>query len=92
MLKHLLTASEIDFGDARLFFREQIEVFRHPFYPEVVLGWHGSKAELLALSDVTGDYSLHRPPITDEAAWQDTNENPSEAVEQVDASRSLFSS
>ena len=83
LLRHLLTATEIDFGDARLFFKDVVETLSHPFYPEVVLGWQGNKAELLGLSDVVADYTLHEPPLTDETAWQDTNENPTDAAEQV---------
>ena len=83
LLKHVLTADQIDFGDARLFFKDVVEMLEHPFYPEIVLGWRGNKAELLALSDVLADYTLHEPPVADDTAWEDTNENPAEAAEQV---------
>jgi S-DNA-T family DNA segregation ATPase FtsK/SpoIIIE len=83
LLRNLLSAPEIDFGDARLFFRDVVETLAHPFYPEIVLGWQGRKAELLAMTDVVADYTLHEPPLTDEAAWQDTNESPTEAAEKV---------
>ena len=83
LLKHLLTAAQIDFGDARLFFKDVVEMLEHPFYPEVVLGWRGNKAELLALSDVLADYTLHERPVADDTAWEDTNENPVEAAERV---------
>ena len=84
--EHLLTASqEIDFGDARLFFKDVIEdplTHAHSI-PELVLGWQGKKAELLAMTDVAADYTLNEPPLTDEATWQDTNESPKEAAEKV---------
>jgi len=63
LLKHLLTADQIDFGDARLFFKDVVEMLEHPFYPEIVLGWRGNKAELLALSDVFADSRYTNLPL-----------------------------
>lgn len=83
LIEHLLTAKDIDFGDPRLFFREAQAAMRHPFFPEVVVGWHGPKAEILSLTDISADYSLHELPLADEEKWEDTNENPTEAAERV---------
>ncbi len=78
LVRHLLTAEEVFFGDTRLFFKDLAQEFAHPFYPEVVLGWHENKPELLTLSDTVQDYSLHELPILGEDGADDTNENPTE--------------
>jgi S-DNA-T family DNA segregation ATPase FtsK/SpoIIIE len=83
LVRHLLLTPEVDFGDPRLFFRDLEEEFRHPYYPEVVLGWAGEKAELLALADVAGDYSLHECPIASDSGTDETNENPTEGASRV---------
>lgn len=83
LVRHVLSTPEVDFGDPRLFFRDLEEELRHPYYPEIVLGWRGDKAELLALADVAGDYSLHEPPIAGDSGSDDTNENPTEGAARV---------
>jgi S-DNA-T family DNA segregation ATPase FtsK/SpoIIIE len=83
LVRHLLSTPEVDFGDPRLFFRDLEEELRHPYYPEVVLGWVGEKAELLALADVASDYSLHECPIASDSGADDTNENPTEGASRV---------
>ena len=83
LVRHLLTAPEVFFGDTRLFFKDLEQELAHPFYPEVVLGWRGNKPELLALSDVLSDYSLHEPPIVGQEESEDTNENPTEGSNRV---------
>jgi S-DNA-T family DNA segregation ATPase FtsK/SpoIIIE len=83
LVRHLLTAADVDFGDQRLYFRDVGEELRHPFYPEVVLGWSGEKAEVLAVADVAADYSLHESPIAGDNGADDTNENPGEGAARV---------
>lgn len=83
LVRHLLSHQYIEFGDQRLFFRDLREELRHVFYPEVVLGWSGEKAELLALADVASDYSLHESPLAGDNGSDDTNENPVEGARQV---------
>ena len=78
LIKHLLTANEIFFGDPRLFFEELKEELSHPYYPEIVLGWQSSKPELLSLTDNYLDYSLHESPIISNDGFDDTNESPTE--------------
>jgi S-DNA-T family DNA segregation ATPase FtsK/SpoIIIE len=73
---HLLTASEVFFGDTRLYFKDLALEFSHPFYPEVVLGWRGNKPELMVMTDAVQDYSLHESPIINNAERDNTNENP----------------
>ena len=77
LIKHLLSADEVYFGDSRLFFKELEEELSHPYYPEIVLGWHERKPELLSLSDHYLDYSLHESPVVSNDGFDDTNESPS---------------
>lgn len=83
LIEDLLNSSEIDFGDARLFFGDTKEELVHPFYPEIVLGWAGNAPQILALSDAVADYSLHEIPVVTGEGLDDTNENPTEAAKLV---------
>ena len=83
LVRTLLSTAEVDFGDPRLFFRDLDDELKHPYYPEVALGWAGEKAELLGLADIAGDYTLHECPIADDAGADDTNENPTEGASRV---------
>lgn len=78
LLRHLLTADEVLFGDPPLFFRQLEEELAHPYYPEIVLGWQTTKPELLSLTDYHLDYSLHEAPVISNDGYDDTNESPSE--------------
>ncbi len=78
LIKHLLSAEEIFFGDSRLFFKELEEELSHPYYPEIILGWHDRKPEILSLSDQYLDYSLHESPVVSNDGFDETNESPSE--------------
>ena len=83
LVRELLTAKEIDFGDPRLYFKDLEQELKHPFYPEVVLGWNQKQPEVLVLADTVGDYSLHEPPLAGNDGFDDTNENPTEAANGV---------
>lgn len=76
LVRHLLEAKEVFFGDTRLFFKDLSQDMSHPFYPEIVLGWRGNTPELLVMTDWTQDYTLHESPIINEEEPDDTNENP----------------
>lgn len=78
LIRHLLTADEVFFGDPPLFFKELEAELSHPFYPEIVLGWHATKPEMLSLTDHHLDYSLHESPVINNDGFDDTNESPSE--------------
>lgn len=78
LTQHLLTTDEVFFGDTRLFFKDLDWELAHPFYPELVLGWIENKPELLALSDVVQDYSLHEAATIGQEPVDDTNDNPSD--------------
>jgi len=75
LLKHLLTAEDIFFGDPPLFFKELEAELAHPYYPEIVLGWHDKKPELLSLTDHHLDYSLYESPVISNDGFDDTNEH-----------------
>jgi len=83
LVAHLLTASEAYFGDARLYFKDLAEDLSHPFFPEIVVGWHGLKPELLTLTDTLLDYTLHEAPIAATREDDDTNENPTDGCQCV---------
>lgn len=78
LIRHLLTADDVYFGDSPLFFKELEQELVHPFYPEIVLGWLATKPELLSLTDHHLDYSLHEAPVISNDGYDDTNESPSE--------------
>jgi len=56
-------ATVADGSDAPLFFNELEAELAHPYYPEIVLGWHDKKPEMLSLTDHHLDYSLHESPV-----------------------------
>jgi S-DNA-T family DNA segregation ATPase FtsK/SpoIIIE len=78
LLRHLLTADEVLFGDPPLFFRQLEEELAHPYYPEIVIGWQTTKPDLLTLTDYHLDYSLHEAPVISNDGYDDTNESPAE--------------
>jgi S-DNA-T family DNA segregation ATPase FtsK/SpoIIIE len=80
LIRYLVTAENVFFGDTKLYFEELKAELDHPYYPEIILGWKETKPELLALSDHYLDYSLHEPPIMQPEIYADTNENPSESA------------
>ncbi len=78
LVRHLLTADRVFFGDTALFFEELEQELSHPYYPEIVLGWRTSKPELLSLTDHYFDYSLHETPVISNDGFDETNESPAE--------------
>lgn len=83
LIRHLMTADNILFGDTKLYFEELKSELDHPFYPELVVGWRETKPELLSLADSYLDYSLHEPPVVQQEAYADTNENPNACALRV---------
>jgi S-DNA-T family DNA segregation ATPase FtsK/SpoIIIE len=83
LLRYLLTAAEVFFGDPSLFFGELKQELLHPYYPEIVLGWRADKPELLSITDYHLDYSLHEAPVVSNEGFDDTNESPSETSELI---------
>ena len=80
LIRYLVTAENVFFGDTKLYFGELKAELAHPYYPEVILGWKETKPELLSLSDRYLDYSLHEPPVMEPQIFADTNENPNESA------------
>ncbi|PUB84850.1 MAG: DNA translocase FtsK [gamma proteobacterium symbiont of Ctena orbiculata] len=83
LIKRLLSAEQVEFGDQRLYFKELVRELEHPFYPEVVVGWDDDEPKLLSTTDVVGDYSLHEPPVLSKKRISATNENPAPAASRV---------
>jgi S-DNA-T family DNA segregation ATPase FtsK/SpoIIIE len=83
LIRHLVTADSIFFGDTKLYFEEVEAELAHPFYPELILGWRETKPELLSLADYHLDYSLHEPPVVQQDAYADTNEDPKACASRV---------
>jgi DNA segregation ATPase FtsK/SpoIIIE, S-DNA-T family len=83
LVRHLLKAPNILFGDTTLFFKEMCDELEHPYFPEIVIGWRERKPELLSLSDTCLDYSLHEMPLADDGVSADTNENPAHSANQI---------
>jgi S-DNA-T family DNA segregation ATPase FtsK/SpoIIIE len=80
LVKRLLGAEQVEFGDSRLYFRDLHETLIHPFYPEVALGWQENQPTLLCSTDVIGDYTLHEAALANQDGLDDTNENPAEGA------------
>jgi S-DNA-T family DNA segregation ATPase FtsK/SpoIIIE len=82
LLQHVLSADELNFGDDRLFFSDLRSHLRHPYYPEVAVGYSGDQPEILSCSDTLHDYSLMEIPIRG-ARESATNEDPAAAADRV---------
>ncbi len=76
LIKHLMAAETVNFGDPRLFFRDISAELGHVFYPEVCLGLRGNEPVLLASSEICGDYSLMEAPTRRRDDIATTNEDP----------------
>ncbi len=83
LIRHLMFAENVFFGDTKLYFEELKDELDHPYYPEVTLGWREGKPEILALADHYLDYSLHEPPVIQSDFYADTDENPHECAVRV---------
>ncbi|AKF92993.1 FtsK/SpoIIIE domain-containing protein [Brevibacillus laterosporus] len=82
LINYVLQGTNVDFGDSKLFFTDIALELKHPFYPEVSLGYEGKQATLLCISDSVNDYSLMESPVR-EFEEHETNEDPKEATEKV---------
>jgi S-DNA-T family DNA segregation ATPase FtsK/SpoIIIE len=83
LIRYLLSADEVFFGDPPLFFKELEQELLHPYYPEIVLGWRADKPELLSITDHYLDYSLHESPVVSNEGSDETNESPSATSELI---------
>jgi S-DNA-T family DNA segregation ATPase FtsK/SpoIIIE len=82
LARHLLTASEVNFGDARLFFADLRQELEHAYYPEIAVGYLGTEPLLLAETSTVNDYSLMERPVRDPSEAV-TDVDPSEAARQI---------
>lgn len=80
LIRYLLKAETVNFGDGRLFFRDLAGELRHVYYPEVCVGSRGTEPVLLAVSEVCGEYSLMESPTRRRDDGATTNEDPREAA------------
>lgn len=77
LVDRLLSTQEI-LGDTRLFFKDLERDLVHPLYPEIAVIWTEASPQLLFLSDVAQDYSLHEPPVLSPEGSDETNDSPAE--------------
>lgn len=77
LVGRLLSVEEIP-GDTRLFFKDTERDLAHPLYPEITVIWTEASPQLLFLSDVVQDYSLHEPPVLSPEGSDETNDSPAE--------------
>ncbi len=82
LLEHLLTATDVNFGDRRLFFADLRAEFAHAFYPEIAVGYAGAEPVLLAETTTLNDYSLMERPVRD-SHEASTDVDPREAAGQI---------
>lgn len=83
LLKHLLKAPAILFGDPALYFKELKDELVHPYFPELALGWRERKPELLSITDTVADYTLHELPLRGTLEESETNESPLQTANQI---------
>jgi len=82
LLRYILSASEVNFGDSRLFFADLRNDLIHSYTPEVGVGYQGREPKLLSVTDTLNDYSLMELPIRDETD-RSTHEDPTDAAEKL---------
>lgn len=82
LLKHIIQAEHVDFGDQKLFFADLREELKHPYYPEICVAYAGEEPKLLCAVDTVNDYSLMERPIRDQDD-QPTNEDPTDAANKL---------
>lgn len=78
LVAQLVNDREVLFGDTRLFFKDLAQDLAHPLYPELAVTWSADGPQLLSVSDVVQDYSLHEPPVAPAEGSDDTGESPAE--------------
>lgn len=82
LIAHLLTETDVNFGDSRLFFADLRSELTHPYYPEIAVGYAGSEPVLLAETSTVNDYSLMERPVRDPSEAT-TDVDPAEAARQI---------
>lgn len=82
LVRHVLDAEDVNFGDRRLFFSDLRNELEHPWYPEVAVGYAGGEPLLLSESGTLNDYSLMERPVSNPAETV-TDVDPKEAARQI---------
>jgi DNA segregation ATPase FtsK/SpoIIIE, S-DNA-T family len=82
LFQHMLGSDEIEVGDERLFFEELCKEARHPYYPEIAVGYSKGDPTLLVVSETLDDYSLMEQPVN-AAGVAKTSEDPQEGAHRV---------
>jgi S-DNA-T family DNA segregation ATPase FtsK/SpoIIIE len=82
LFQHMLGSDEIEVGDERLFFDELCKEARHPYYPEIAVGYFKGDPTLLVASETLDDYSLMEQPVN-AAGVAKTSEDPQEGAQRV---------
>lgn len=82
LANYVLGTSEINFGDARLFFTDLREELAHPYYPEVAVAYQGAEPVLVAETNTVNEYSLMERPVRDPTEAV-TDVDPTEAAKQI---------
>ena len=83
LIRHVLTAEEVNFGDRRLFFSDLRNELEHAWYPEVAVGYVGAQPFLLAETGTVNEYSLMERPVSDDPRQAATDVDPRDAARQV---------
>lgn len=82
LVTHVLSSSNVLFGDRGIFYREFSEELAHPFYPEIAVVQRGGAPILVSETSTVNGYSLlERPVRGDEDMLTDVD--PTAAAKQV---------
>lgn len=82
LVTHILSSSNVLFGDRGIFFREFSEELAHPFYPEIAVVQRGGAPILVSESSTVNGYSLLERPVRGDED-QLTDVDPTSAAKQV---------
>ncbi len=63
LVTHILSSSNVLFGDRGIFFREFAEELAHPFYPEIAVVQRGGAPILVSETSTVNGYSLLERPV-----------------------------
>ncbi|HNG02303.1 MAG TPA: FtsK/SpoIIIE domain-containing protein [Nitrospira sp.] len=82
LVTHMLSGTNISFGDRNIFFREFSEELAHPFYPEIAIASRAGVPFLVSETSTVNGYSLlERPVRGEDSALSDVD--PSLAAKQA---------
>lgn len=82
LVTHILSSSDVSFGDRNIFFREFSEELAHPFYPEIAIATRGGVSSLVSETSTVNGYSLLERPVSGEGGSL-SDVDPSLAAKQA---------